>query len=69
MYARGNGLMGGGSSGRTARVVRAAEAAETTSTASSHGTGVAANGQRTGLQLTLNSLDMRSHPGMTLLAS
>jgi hypothetical protein len=69
MYARGNGLMGGGSSGRTARVVRAAEAAETTSTASSHGTGAAANGQRTGLQLTLNSLDMRSHPGMTLLAS
>lgn len=42
---------GGGSSGQTARAVRAAEAA-------SANTGT--SGSRTGMQLTLNSLDMRS---------
>lgn len=61
MYAHGNGLTGGGSSGRTARAVRAAEAVAAASTGtSSHGTAVAANGQRTGMCLTLHSLDMRS---------
>lgn len=61
MCAHGTGLMGGGSSGRTARAVRAAEAAAAASTGtSSHGTAVAANGQRTGMCLTLHSLDMRS---------
>tara|TARA_B110000116_G_scaffold269695_1_gene286152 strand:+ start:603 stop:1244 length:642 start_codon:yes stop_codon:yes gene_type:complete len=42
---------GGGSSGQTARAVRAAEAA-------SANTGT--SGSRTGMQLTMNSLDMRS---------
>lgn len=48
MYA----LRGGGSSGQTARAVRAAEAAASANTGTS--------GSRTGMQLTLNSLDMRS---------
>ena len=43
---------GGGSSGQTARAVRAAEAAASANTGTS--------GSRTGMQLTLNSLDMRS---------
>ena len=51
---------GGGSSGQTGAAVRAAQ--QQTPRA-------ATSGQRTGLQLTLNSLDMRSHPGMTMLAS
>lgn len=43
---------GGGSSGQTARAVRAAEAAASANTGTS--------GSRTGMQLTLNSLDMRT---------
>ena len=54
---------GGGSSGQTGAAVRAAQQQQHTPRAA------ATSGQRTGLQLTLNSLDMRSHPGMTLLAS
>jgi len=46
------GSRGGGSSGQTARVVRAAEASASANTGKS--------GSRTGMQLTLNSLDMRS---------
>ena len=60
MYAHGAGLTGGGSSGRTARAVRATEAAAATTGTSSHGTAIAANGPRTGMCLTLHSLDMRS---------
>ena len=52
---------GGGSSGQTGAAVRAAQPQQQTARAAS-------SGQRTGLQLTLNSLDMRSYPGMMLVS-
>ena len=55
----------GGSSGHTGAAVRAAAQQQQQQTArvASSSSG---SGQRTGLQLTLNSLDMRSYPGMML---
>ena len=51
---------GGGSSGQTGAAVRAAQPQQQQTARA------ASSGQRTGLQLTLNSLDMRSSPGMML---
>lgn len=57
---------GGGSSGHTGAAVRAAQQQQQQT---ARAAAASSSGQRTGLQLTLNSLDMRSHPGMTLLTS
>ena len=53
---------GGGSSGQTGAAVRAAQPQQQQTARA------ASSGQRTGLQLTLNSLDMRSYPGMMLVS-
>jgi uncharacterized membrane protein YgcG len=57
---------GGGSSGQTGAAVRAAQQQQQQQQAAR--VSGATTGQRTGLQLTLNSLDMRSHPGCMALA-